>query len=170
MAKSFLDRWVGRLKASAREEIQETVRTVVLYAVAAVAALIAVVFLTIAAFWALAAELTPISAALIVAGFYIVVAAGVLIWASWSGESTAVAPPTPENKPVSEAYSSPADMPTKMGVDLDNVARTLSDAGFRTEALILSASSDILRQLTPLQFVGLVFVGSFLVGRRLGRR
>ena len=85
MAKSFLDRWVGRLKASAREEIQETVRTVVLYAVAAVAALIAVVFLTIAAFWALAAELTPISAALIVAGFYIVVAAGVLIWASWSG-------------------------------------------------------------------------------------
>lgn len=170
MARSIVDRWVSRLKASAREEIQETARTASLYAVAAIAGLMALVFLTLAAFWWLAAELNAVSAALIVTAFYTIVAAVVLAWASWSNQPTAAVQQVPESPAASELYSSPPDMPNRMGVDIDSVARTLSTAGFRTEGLILSASSDLVRQLTPLQFVGLVFVGSFLFGRRLRRR
>jgi len=166
----MLDRWVSRLKASAREEIQETARTALLYAVAAVAGLLAVVFLTLAALWWLAGELGLISAALIVTAFYAVVAAVLLIWASWSGETPAELQPASEAKAVRDSYIGAPDMPGRIGVDLDGVARTLSDAGFRAEGLVLSASSDLVRQLTPLQFVGLVFLGSFFLGRRVRRR
>lgn len=173
MARSFLESWVNRLKASAREEIQETARSaalyLVLYGVAVVAALMALVFLTLAVFWWLGEQLSATSAALIITAFYAIVAAVVLIWASWSGETAEASPPPP-----AEFASSPdedmRDMPSKMGVDLDTVARMLSGAGFRTEGLIVSTSSEVLRQLTPLQFVGLVFVASFLVGRKLRRR
>lgn len=176
MARSLLDSWVNRLKASAREEIQETARSaalyIVLYGAAAVAALMAVIFLTLAAFWWLTEELSAPAAALVITLFYAIVAAVVLIWASWSGET-----PTESGPPLQTETAAPAkteyemrDMPQRMGVDLDNIARMLSDSGFRTEGLIVSTSSELLRQLTPLQFVGLVFVASFLFGRRLRRR
>ena len=166
MARSIVDRWVNRLKASAREEIQETARSALLYLIAAVAVLMALVFMTLAAFWWLAAELSPIMAALIITAFYAVIAAAMLIWASWTGEAA----PLPEVAPqTSVIHEAPRDMPDLMGVNLDSVAKTLADAGFRTESLVISASGDLLRQLTPLQFLGLVFVGSFLFGRRLRR-
>lgn len=174
MASSFLDSWVNRLKASAREEIQETARSaalyLALYGIAAVAALIAVVFLTLAVFWWMAGELSAPAAALVIAAFYVVVAAVVLIWASWNGEMTGVRGPPPERDVPSPPETGARDMPHRMGVDLDSVARTLADAGFRTEGLIVSTSGEVLRRLTPLQFVGLVFVASFLFGRRLRRR
>lgn len=170
MAESIVDRWVNRLKASAREEIQGTVRSALLYSVGAAAALMAIVFLTLAVFWWLAAELSPIEAALIITAFYAVVAAVVLIWASRTGEPAEAIQTVPPDTTVHEAYSPPRDMPERMGVNLESVAKTLADAGFRTESLVVTASSDVLRQLTPLQFVGLVFVGSFLFGRRLRRR
>ncbi len=170
MARSIVDRWVSRLKASAREEIQETARSALLYSVAAVAMLLAIVFLTMAAFWWLAAAgLSAVAAALIIAAFYAVVAALVLISASSTGEPATVQQSAPHRAVIQEAYSAPRDMPDKMGVNLDSVAKTLADAGFRTESLVVTASSDLVRQLTPLQFVGLVFVGSFLFGRRLRR-
>lgn len=174
MARSFLDSWVNRLKASAREEIQETARSavlyIVLYGVAAVAALIALVFLTLAVFWWLSERISSPSAALVITVFYVIVAAVVLIWASWSGGTATTSGPPPEREVPSPRMRESVDMPNRMGVDLDSVARTLSDAGFRTESLIVSSSSEVLRQLTPLQFVGLVFVASFLFGRRLRRR
>lgn len=174
MARSFLSSWVNRLKASAREEIQETARGaalyIVLYGIAAVAALMALVFLTLAVFWWLAEETSAPSAALVITAFYAVVAAVVIIWASWSGETASADGPVPEREMPSPRVRATVDMPNRMGVDLDSVARTLSDAGFRTESLIVSSSSEVLRQLTPLQFVGLVFVASFLFGRRLRRR
>lgn len=166
----MLDRWLSRLKASAREEIQETARTALLYAVAGVAAIMAVILVTLAAMWWLASELGLISAALIVAGFYAVVAAVLLFWASWSNAPPAEIQAAQESLVVSEPYIGLPDMPARIGVDLGGVARTLSNSGFRAEGLVLSASSDLVRQLTPLQFVGLVFVGSFLLGRRLRRR
>lgn len=174
MASSFLDSWVNRLKKSAREEIQETARSaalyLVLYAVAAVAALIALVFLTLAVFWWLAEQLSAPPAALIITVFYTVVAAVVLIWASWSGETTANSRPLQEREAPSPPERRARDMPDRMGVDLDSVASSLAAAGFRTESLMVSTSSEVLRQLTPLQFVGLVLVASFLLGRRLRRR
>ena len=178
MARSFLDRWVNRLKTSAREEIQETARSalhyVVLYAIAAVAGLIALVFLTLAVFWWLSVELSPIPAALVVTIFYAIVAAVVVIWASWngavSGASSAPQPQKESAEPEEAAYGSTPDMTDMMGVNLDSVAGTLAGAGFRTESLVVSASSEVLKQLTPLQFVAFVFVGSFLFGRRLRRR
>jgi len=173
VAKSFLENWVSRLKASAREEIQETARSaahyIVLYGVAAVAALMALVFLTLAAFWWLGEQLSATSAALIITAFYGIVAAIVLIWAAGSGETTEASPPRPAEV-AALPEDEKRDMPSKMGVDLDNVARMLSDAGFRTEGLLVATLSEVLRQLTPLQFVSLVFVASFLVGRRLRRR
>lgn len=170
MARSILDRWVNRLKASAREEIQETARSALLYAIAAVAMLMALVFLTLAAFWWLAAELSAVAAALIVTAVYAVVAASVLIWASWTSEPAVAREAAPVDATRAVAESEPQDMPDRMGIDLDSVARTLADAGFRAESLAVTASSGLLRQLTPLQFIGLVFVGSFLFGRRLRRR
>ncbi len=174
MARSFLDSWVNRLKASAREEIQETARSallyVILYAVAAVAALIALVFLTLAVFWLLAAELSAVASALIITAFYAVVAAAVLIWASWSGDVSEHNEPRPEDLAAAQAASDTPDMTDMMGVNLDSVSRTLADAGFRIESLVVSASGEVLKHLTPLQFVALVLVGSFLFGRRLRRR
>lgn len=174
MARSFLDSWVNRLKASAREEIQETARSaalyIVLYGIAAVAALIALVFLTLAVFWWLAEQISAPSAALVITAFYAVVAAVILIWATWSGEAATTRAQPPEREEPGPRVQEAMDMPNRMGVDLDSVARMLSDAGFRTESLIVSTSSEVLRQLTPLQFVGLVFVASFLFGRRLRRR
>mgnify|MGYP005850381643 CR=1 FL=1 len=173
MARSFLDSWLNRLKTTAREEIQETARSaayyLALYGVAAAAGLIAVVFLTLAVFWWMASELSAPAAALVIAAFYVVLAAVILIWASWSGETTAVSGPPPEQEVPRPSESGARDMPSRMGVDLDSVASTLADAGFRTESLVVSTSSQVLRQLTPLQFVGLVFVASFLFGRRLRR-
>jgi hypothetical protein len=168
----LFNRLVDRLKASAREEIQETARAALLYAIAAVAALMALVFLTIAGFWWLSQEMQPIYAALVVAGAYAVLAIGVLAWASSGGTSTGQ---EAGSEPASEATQAmdaatmeeAPDMPGKLGIDVDTVADTLADSGFRAEALAVTAFSDIIRQLTPLQFVSLVFVGSFLIGRRL---
>jgi hypothetical protein len=56
-----------------------------------------------------------------------------------------------------------------MGVDLEDVAKTLSTAGYRAESLAVMAASQVARQLSPLQFLSLVFVGSFFFGRRLRR-
>ncbi len=171
VARSFLDRWVNRLTASAREEIQETARSALLYLVAALAALVALLFLTLAAFWWLAAALSAVAAALLLTAFYAVAAAVLLIWASWSQEPATERKAAPEQEAaVRETDDGLRNMPDRMGVDLDGFARTLADAGFRTESLVVAASSGIVRQLTPLQFLGLVFVGSFLVGRRLRRR
>ncbi|MCL4764896.1 MAG: phage holin family protein [Hyphomicrobiaceae bacterium] len=171
MATSFLDRWVNRLKASAREEIQETARSALLYAVAAAAALAALLFLTLAAFWWLEAELSAVAAALVLTVFYSVAAAVVLIWASWSSGAAPVAEPPPQQRAdVRDMPSQQRNMVDRMGVNLDGVARTLAGAGFRTESLVVTASSELARQLSPLQLVGLVFVGSFLFGRRLRRR
>ena len=167
MAASYLDSWVNRLKASAREEIQETARGALLYAVAAVSALIAVVFLTLAAFWWLASELGMMPAALVVASFYAIVAVALLMWASLSSR-----PGTYEQIPEhATAQSSEAASPDMSEVlDLDSVARALAGAGFRTESLVVSATNELARYLTPLQFVGLVFVASFFLGRRIRRR
>lgn len=178
MASFFLSRWLDRLKASAREEIQETARSALLYVIAVIASLMALVFLTVAAFWWLAAEFDTIVAALIVAAGYAAVAVIMLIWASWHGSASANGRSSPvpadterraENPAAVSEASSFADLPGKMGVDLDSVAGTLSDAGYRTEALIVTASKELLKQLSPLQFVSLVFVASFLFGRRLRR-
>ncbi len=177
MARSFVDRWVSRLRRSAREEIQETARSalhyVVLYAITAVAGLMALVFLTLAVFWWLILELSPIAAALVITVFYAVVAAVVLLWASWNGSAGTVSGPQLQEEgaePEDAGDSATPDMTDMMGVNLDSVARTLASAGFQTESLVVSASSEVLKQLTPLQFVALVFVASFLFGRRLRRR
>lgn len=177
MARSFVDRWVSRLRRSAREEIQETARSalhyVVLYAITAVAGLMALVFLTLAVFWSLTLELSPIAAALIITIFYAVVAAVVLLWASWNGSAATVSGPHLQEEgaePENAGDGGTPDVTDMMGVNLDSVARTLASAGFQTESLVVSASSEVLKQLTPLQFVALVFVGSFLFGRRLRRR
>ena len=171
MASFFLNRWVDRLKASAREEIQETARSVLLYAVAVITGLMALIFLTLAGFWWLELHYGAIISALIVAAGFAAVAVVFAIWASW-GSSPAAAPAadtaTAEASPATEANAF-ADLPDRMGIDLDSVAATLSDAGYRTEALVVTASKDLLKQLTPLQFISLVFVGSFLFGRRLRR-
>ncbi len=170
MASFILKRWMNRLKDSAREEIHETARFASLYAAGGIAALMALIFLTLAGFWWLAVEYNAIQAALIVAGAYGAVALMIFIWAYSSGNSYGDA----EAEDVTEAAATAldrtfadADMPAKMGVDLDSVAGTLSDAGYRMESLVVTASSDLVKQLTPLQFVSLVFVGSFLFGRRL---
>ncbi len=172
MASFIFNRWMDRLKDSAREEIHETARFASLYAAAGIAALMALIFLTLAGFWWLAVEYSAIEAALIVAGAYAAVALLIFVWASWSGSSSSDA--TTEAEDVTEAAATALDrtftdddMPAKMGVDLDSVAGTLSDAGYRMESLVVTASSDLVKQLTPLQFVSLVFVGSFLFGRRL---
>jgi hypothetical protein len=57
-----------------------------------------------------------------------------------------------------------------MGVDLNDVADTLARSGYRTESLVVSATSDFMRQLTPAQFTALVFLASFFFGRRLMKR
>lgn len=169
MARSFVDSWINRLKASAREEIQQTARGMLLYAVAAVLGLIGLVFLTLAVFWWLSSQLTATPAALVIAGFYAIIAIVVLMWASLSS-GTPVSEPPPEQAAVAETEAKLQDISQTMGVDLETVARTLAGAGFRTESLVVSASSELARHLTPLQFVGLVFVASFFFGRRLGRR
>ena len=168
---SFLNRWVNSLKESAREEIQETARSASLYIIAGVAGLMMLIFLTLAGFWWLEIKYGPIAAALIAAGCYAAVAAIFAIWAWWHGRAIAPAAEhsaAQEQQPAAAAdVNAFADMPDKMGIDLDSVAGTLSDAGYRTEALIVTASKELLKQLTPLQFISLVFVGSFLFGRRL---
>ena len=171
---SFLNRWVDSLKESAREEIQETARSASLYITAGVAGVMALVFLTLAGFWWLELHYGAITAALIVAGVYAAVAAIFLVWASWpahSASSTTQTAAAEEEAATTAAGAAEvnafADLPDKMGIDLDSVAGTLSDAGYRTEALIVTASKELLKQLTPLQFISLVFVGSFLFGRRL---
>ena len=172
VASFFLNRWVDSIKASAREEIQETARSVLLYVVAVVMGLMALVFATLAGFWWLEIHYGAIVAALIVAGLFAVCALALLMWASWSGTSSA-APADAESATEETASATQAnafaDLPDKMGIDLDSVAGTLSDAGYRTEALIVTASKSLLKQLTPLQFISLVFVGSFFFGRRLRR-
>jgi hypothetical protein len=172
VARSFLDRWVNRLKASAREEIQETARSVLLYAAGAAACLMSIVFLTLAAFWWLSREFDPIVAALIITAFYAVLAAVLLIWASWGSRAGEAREPTPKPVPAAERQvtANAGDMPAKLGIDLDSVARTLGEAGYRLEGAVVAAGSELVKQLTPLQFVALVFVGSFLFGRRLRRR
>ncbi len=168
MAVSFVQRWLNRAKASAREEIQETARSALAYVVAVFALLMAIVFLTLAAFWWLEDALSAVAAALIITAFYASVAAVVLIRASWSSHPQSTQAVS-EQAPPEEAEALTGDMPSNLGVDLGGVARMLADSGFRTESLIVSASSEVTRQLTPLQFVGLVFVASFLFGRRLRR-
>ncbi len=169
---SFLNRWVDSLKESAREEIQETARSASLYIIAGVAGAMAIVFLTLAGFWWLELHFGAVTAALIVAGTYAAIAVIFLIWASWHGHtaaSTAEAAAAEEEATTAGTadVNAFADFPDKMGIDLDSVAGTLSGAGYRTEALIVTASKELLKQLTPLQFISLVFVGSFLFGRRL---
>jgi hypothetical protein len=61
------------------------------------------------------------------------------------------------------------DVSRTMGVDIDDVAQTLAAAGYRAESLAVMAASDVAKQLSPLQFLCLVFVGSFFFGRRLRR-
>lgn len=174
MAKSFINSWVNRLKASAREEIEETARSalsyVVLYGMTAVAALLALIFFTLAVFWWLAAQLSAITAALIITAFYAVTATVLFLWASWSNEPHPMtgAPLAAETTTVEETV--PERPAGTLDLNFDGVARALADAGFRTESLIVSASSELARHLTPLQLMALVFVGSFLFGCRLRRR
>lgn len=174
VAESFINNWVNRLKAGAREEIEETARSalsyLVLYGMTAVAALLALIFFTLAVFWWLAAQLSAITAALIITAFYAVTATVLFLWASWSDEPRQItgAPTGVETATVEE--TEPQRPAGALDLNFDGVARTLADAGFRTESLIVSASSELARHLTPLQLMALVFVGSFLFGCRLRRR
>ncbi len=61
------------------------------------------------------------------------------------------------------------DTAATMGVDLEEVAQTLATAGYRAESLAVTVASGVAQQLSPVQFVCLVFVGSFFFGRRLRR-
>jgi hypothetical protein len=47
------------------------------------------------------------------------------------------------------------------------MAKRLGDSGYRKESVALLAANELMKQMTPLQFVGLVFLASFFTGRRL---
>ena len=174
MAQSFIRRLIESWTAEAKHEIEETVRMAVLYALAAIAALGAIFFATLVLYWVLNERFSAIPAALMVAGLYAAVAAILAIWASRPARpvpaaSESEAPAAAATPDGAEAQSIADLSANTMGVDFNEVAGTLSDAGFKVETLVVLAARDFMRQLSPLQFVSLVFVASFFFGRRLRR-
>lgn len=172
MAPSFLRRWVGSLTEEAKLEVEAVLFKVTLYAVAGLAGLGVVILLALALYWFLEARLGSMAAALIEAGIFAVIGAAFAIWASQPRETIKAG--TTEQVSSSEPAGNgsrhpPGAVSDTMGVDLDDVGRTLASAGYRLEGLVVMASSEFARQLSPLQFVSLVFVASFLFGRRLRR-
>jgi hypothetical protein len=156
--------------AEAKQEVEATLYTALLYALAALAGLGTVVFLTILLFWFLESHFGSMWAAAIEAAIFAIAAALLAVWAATPREATPAGKPTEaQPEPAPDETLRLAEASENMGVDLEEVGKTLAAAGYRMESLIVMASTDILRQLSPLQFVSLVFVGSFLFGRRLRR-
>src|SRR5258706_3872833 len=126
----FLSGLIDRLTARAREGLSETIHGLVLYALAGVAALVVVMFLTLAVLWVLENYFTPAAAALLIAAIYAVISAGLLAWAMSERAATA---PT-EAGPALDAPEPPAgDTVQRMSGDLNNAGQTLATAGYRVE-------------------------------------
>lgn len=170
MPRSFIKRWIDSVTAEAKQEVEATLYTALLYALAGLAALGALILLSILLFWFLERQFGAMWAAAIEAAIFAIFAALLAVWAATPRDTKqAEQPGEPAAEPSPDEAPRLAQVSETMGVDLEEVGKTLAAAGYRMESLVVMASSDILRQLSPLQFVSLVFIGSFFFGRRLRR-
>jgi hypothetical protein len=194
--KQLIARWLSEAIAPLQDNVQQKllelgarlIRKAALLVCLALAALAALIFLTLALFFWLYSLVGVIWAATTVGGLYLIFA-GICALAlrgtnaTPKPASTASAsaprqnlledetPPSPETAAAEAAHQARqaewAGIVDELAVP---VASILHEAGLRREEAALLAGAQILKQLKPLPLVGLVIVLGFLFGRMFQKK
>lgn len=141
-----------------REEARLAVTRIALGAVAALLALVAVGFLTAAGHVTLTRVLGPVSASLIVAGVYLVLALVFGVAASLAGRKR----PAPVESPDIAAAAQTA---------LYGIGQSVGDAARKIDpqALATAGGRKVARTVGPLPLAGIAIAAGYLLARRLDR-
>lgn len=145
---------VGRV----RREARRTVTRLVLGIVTGVLVLVAAGFLTAAGHLTLTRVLGPVSASLIVAGAYLVIA--LAVWAI--GAVATRTPPTEAETP---------DLAAAAQTALYGIGQGVSDAARKIDPqeLATAGGRKLARAVGPLPLAGIAIVAGYLIARRLDR-
>lgn len=142
--------------ARLRDDARRAVSRLVGLAVAGLLALVAVGFLTAAGHQTLTRVLGPVSASLIVAGVYLVLA--IVAWLA--AALSARRPPPPAPAPA-------ADLAAATQSAFQGLGETVR--GLKPEELARKGGQAVARTVGPLPLAGLAVLAGFLLARRIGR-
>jgi type VI protein secretion system component VasK len=157
-----------------REGVSNVAKRIGLWAVAGICLIVAFAFATAAGYRFLADVLSPAASAIIIAGVYVLIALIAIAAVSWSDSRTTAEKAADAERATRERLGeatakvrSELRSTETMRSAVQAMAKRLGDSGYRKESVALLAANELMKQMTPLQFVGLVFLASFFTGRRL---